>query len=282
MSRKRSPHVSINPYGPAFADGVDSDVRVGTTTADGADPASEPSPSDPESLHGKPRRRGRPTSYNAAVREKLLLALRGGNSRATAAEYAGISEPTLSRWLAKPQPHHLGLLSAVEGAEAAAKVTVVSNLFAKSKTSSRAAETWLRVHGGPEWRRRCPNCGTVLGNRDDSRKSDAPGSPAPARDEEQADTPPNRWPSTGDGLTWTQAERDILTQWKTDPTMASLLRRLSGVPPEWRWPIDRMLAAAALGRTPTAFFTKPHGVDPSLREDIPPMREWWDMPRPGD
>ena len=44
---------------------------------------------------------GRPTKFNEQTRKKILWALRLGNYRKTAAEYAGISERTICDWLFK-------------------------------------------------------------------------------------------------------------------------------------------------------------------------------------
>ena len=81
---------------------------------------------------------------------KFLDALRGGNSRPTAAIYAGLKVPTVYRWLSDPRPEFVDLQASVEQAEAHARVTVNTRLFELTKRSPRAAALWLRAHGGPE------------------------------------------------------------------------------------------------------------------------------------
>ena len=44
---------------------------------------------------------GRPSKFTPETRKKILWALRLGNYRKTAAEYAGISERTICDWLYK-------------------------------------------------------------------------------------------------------------------------------------------------------------------------------------
>jgi transposase-like protein len=104
---------------------------------------------------------GRHSSLTPEVKQRFVAAIRLGSSRKTAARYAGISESTLYRWMADERKFYRKFRDAIDIEEATVQVIVVGNLFALSRTSTRAALAWLRVHGGPEWRLECPDCGST-------------------------------------------------------------------------------------------------------------------------
>ena len=221
------------------------------------------------------KRRGRPLTVDADKIAKFLGALRGGNSRPTAAIYAGLKVPTVYRWLSDARPEFADLQASVEQAEAHARVTVNSRLFALTARSPRAAQLWLRVHGGPEWRGGDPNSKGKSGadyGRDNLRRAarDAIERSAmlQAREAETATAPSPPF----------QDERDTHRVYFSSFDPIDVVPEYATLPEEWRWPIRRMLAAAAKGDTPTTFFKRIRGVGPGLREDAEPPPEWWQLP----
>lgn len=234
---------------------------------------------NPEGPGDQPRamigsaRRGRPSSYDPLAFDKFLRALVAGNSRPTAARYAGIAPATMYRWLDGSRPQYSALLARVEQAEATARVVVVSNLAALSRRSSRAAAVWLRAHGGPEWRGRCSSCGAIQGLHEGG------GPTPPAEDDSPQFDPVGNAASTASGpgnvptMTAENLKNRILVT-AIDPTFVPNYSELSK---HWRWPIDKMLVAAAMGMTPAQFFKRMKGLA-GLREDAEPPREWWVFP----
>jgi hypothetical protein len=99
------------------------------------------------------RRRGpgRPPKLNAEVAGKLLMAVRAGNYRETAARLAGISEPTFYRWLKDPRPPYAALRAALDMADAECEAEVIGNLFRLSRTSTRAAAFLLERRWPKGW-----------------------------------------------------------------------------------------------------------------------------------
>lgn len=89
-----------------------------------------------------------------------MTALRAGNSLADAARYAGLKPDTVEKWRRRgrgvanlpPTPEYVAFYRLSEESRAAARVYVVGNLVARTRVDTRAAEVWLRVHGGDEWR----------------------------------------------------------------------------------------------------------------------------------
>lgn len=80
--------------------------------------------------------RGRPTKFTPDRTQKIIDALRGGNYRSTACQYAGINYQTFLNWLTIAKgpdapPEYVDFLEAVEKAEADAEVARVA-LIAKA------------------------------------------------------------------------------------------------------------------------------------------------------
>jgi len=243
--------------------------------------SAAPAPAAPDDPSGpaEHRRRGRPSSYDPERFKRFLDALRGGNSIPTAAEYAGIDVATMYRWLKDPRPQYTAIRDRVEQAKATARVYVVSNLVTLSKRSPRAAEIWLKVHGGPEWRSKCQNCGAEQGHHDahDNLRRSSPDAITRQAALSAASQPPaqREVPSKSEDPS-SQLYAGFFDPSKTVPEYDELTK-------DWRWPIGRMLAAAAAGTTPAQFFKRTRGVGPGLREDAEPPREWWELPLdPGD
>jgi len=115
---------------------------------------------EPSFVPSKSRHPGRPAYLTPEAANRFMTALRAGNSYNDAARYAGLKPKTVERWLARgrghdsrpPTPEYVAFARLAEESKAAARVFVVGNLVARSQVDTRAAELWLRVHGGPEWR----------------------------------------------------------------------------------------------------------------------------------
>jgi len=90
-----------------------------------------------------------------------MTALRAGNSIDDAAAYSGMNPDTVREWLYRgrgtdkdrpPRPEHVRFQRMVDEARATARVLVVGNIVARSRYDHHAGLSWLRAHGGPEWR----------------------------------------------------------------------------------------------------------------------------------
>jgi hypothetical protein len=79
--------------------------------------------------------------------EKLLSALRGGNTRRAACAYAGVHWDSLYEWLKDPT-----FSDAVDEAEAAPEVTCASSVITSAKKDWRAAIAWLERRRHADWK----------------------------------------------------------------------------------------------------------------------------------
>ena len=89
----------------------------------------------------------------------ITEALQGGNTRRTAAAYAGISPRTLQRWLKRgreeDEGEYVDLLRHVEMAEADATVCMVAAVMKAAQSGEwRAAAWWLERRYPDDWGRR--------------------------------------------------------------------------------------------------------------------------------
>ncbi len=102
--------------------------------------------------------RGRPTKLTPEVQARVVTAISGGNTRETAASYAGIRRATLFEWLARGRAARSGLFrdfaDAIEKAEADASVTSVGLIRRAAQTSWQAAAWWLERRYPDEWGRK--------------------------------------------------------------------------------------------------------------------------------
>lgn len=127
-------------------------------------------PRQPMFIPGERRHPGRPSYLQRDVEEKFMTALRAGNSTADSAMYAGLKPNTVEHWIKRGRgrltdrratPDYIRFARLVDENRATARVYVVGNLVARSRVDTRAAEVWLRVHGGPEWRDAAPADGST-------------------------------------------------------------------------------------------------------------------------
>ena len=103
---------------------------------------------------------GRPSKFTPHTRQKLLEALRAGNYRETACQYAGISHQTLRNWILKAeQPdapdEYIEFVEAIKKAEADAEVTDIALIRQAAQGGTWQAAAWIRERKNPErWGRR--------------------------------------------------------------------------------------------------------------------------------
>jgi len=94
---------------------------------------------------------GRPTKYSPETAERILSALKAGNTLRASAKYVGISEDTLLAWR-----HRFSAFSAqIDRAEGEAEVLYVAVIAEAARDGDwRAAITWLERRRHDDWRER--------------------------------------------------------------------------------------------------------------------------------
>ena len=105
---------------------------------------------------------GRPTKLTPGLKEVLITALSSGCYRATAAAHAGISTPTLYKWLETGEADlehgrdtdHADLRMAVIKAEADAEQEALQNIREQSKQQWQASAWFLERKWPNRWGRR--------------------------------------------------------------------------------------------------------------------------------
>jgi hypothetical protein len=98
---------------------------------------------------------GRPTKYKPETVEKILEALRGGNTRRASCAVADVSQDSLALWL-RIYPE---FAEAVEKAEGKAEAKMVSIIRDASDTTWQAAAWWLERKHKAEWSSRVEQTG---------------------------------------------------------------------------------------------------------------------------
>ena len=98
---------------------------------------------------------GRPTKYKPETVEKILEALRGGNTRRASCAVADVSQDSLALWL-RIYPE---FAEAVEKAEGKAEAKMVSIIRDASETTWQAAAWWLERKHKQEWSSRVEQTG---------------------------------------------------------------------------------------------------------------------------
>jgi transposase len=103
---------------------------------------------------------GRPTKFTPERVDKLLSALKSGNYRTVACQYAGISTATLHNWIKIAEgpdapPEYVEFLDALNKAEAQAEVVDISIIRQAAHNGQWQAAAWIRERKNPErWGRR--------------------------------------------------------------------------------------------------------------------------------
>lgn len=84
-----------------------------------------------------------------AKRAKILQALKAGNTRKAAYDYAGVGHDAFYRWLEEDR----NFSESVSEAEATAEITCATTILnAARKGDWRAADTWLAKRRREDWR----------------------------------------------------------------------------------------------------------------------------------
>jgi hypothetical protein len=106
------------------------------------------------------KKTGRPSKFNEDRAERLLQAVRGGNYLEVAARFAGITYPTLRRWVLKADdpdapPEYREFKEALEKARADAEVAALAKIQKAASDGAWQAAAWYLERSWPEkWGRR--------------------------------------------------------------------------------------------------------------------------------
>lgn len=101
------------------------------------------------------RKSGRPSKLTPETQEKICLALRGGNFRSTAAQWAGVSYRVFLEWMKvgseRPKSRHGAFRAAVIEAEKAAEIHAVGLIVKAAAKDPKHAEWWLSHRHSERW-----------------------------------------------------------------------------------------------------------------------------------
>jgi len=100
-------------------------------------------------------KRGRKTKLDDARRDKLLKAIKGGNDKKVACEFAGISETTLYRWLEQSRAKNASeelreFRESLERSEAEAETLHVARITQAANNGRWQAAAWWLERKHPE------------------------------------------------------------------------------------------------------------------------------------
>jgi hypothetical protein len=98
---------------------------------------------------------GRPTKYTEQNVNRILDALRGGNTRRASCAAGNISQDTFANWLRE----HSAFSDAVEKAEGEAELRNLAVIQDATKTTWQAAAWWLERKHKQEWSSRVEQTG---------------------------------------------------------------------------------------------------------------------------
>lgn len=104
-------------------------------------------------LPDPPIRRGRPTDLTDDKAHKILIALANGSYRGPAAEFAGVPEETLSRWLARKGQPYETFQAWVREAEAHAEIRMVNAITSAATAKPEYAVAFLERKFPERWGR---------------------------------------------------------------------------------------------------------------------------------
>jgi hypothetical protein len=88
----------------------------------------------------------RPTKFNTDRADRVLDALRAGNTRRAAAQYAGVDDRSLRRWIER----FVHFAAAIEKAEADAEVRHVANIARAAQEGTWQASAWWLERRRPD------------------------------------------------------------------------------------------------------------------------------------
>lgn len=92
---------------------------------------------------------GRPSSVTPEVRKNILLAIRAGNYREVAAQFAGITGKTLREYLKRKDSDAIEFRAAIQRAESEVEIEMVGAIK-RLGTGDFKAATWYLTHKFPE------------------------------------------------------------------------------------------------------------------------------------
>ena len=98
---------------------------------------------------------GKVSKYGQETTDRIIQALRAGNTRRASCGYAGISEDTFANWL----KGHSEFAEAVKKAESDAEVRNVAIIQKAADTTWQAAAWWLERKHKAEWSSRVEQTG---------------------------------------------------------------------------------------------------------------------------
>jgi len=101
----------------------------------------------------QPKKRGRTTKIDPELTKKICDALRGGNYRQVAAQWAGIANETFSRWMGKTGEPYESFQKAVLDAEQSAEVRAVALIMKAAADDPKHAQWWLERKFPTRWGR---------------------------------------------------------------------------------------------------------------------------------
>lgn len=99
-------------------------------------------------------RRGRPTKLTPETQERILKAIREGNYREVAAQWAGVAPETLYRWLSRDREPYRQFRHALLEAEQAAEIRMVARIMKMAEKDPNHAKWWLERKFPDRWGRR--------------------------------------------------------------------------------------------------------------------------------
>lgn len=118
----------------------------------------QPTKKAPPAAPARRRGAGRPTLLTQETTDRLLSALRAGNFRNVAAEWAGISDRVFREWMAKGEASRRGpfvdFRRRVLEAERAAEIRAVGLVMKAAEEDPKHAEWWLERKFPERWGRR--------------------------------------------------------------------------------------------------------------------------------
>lgn len=100
------------------------------------------------------KKTGRPSKFTAETRGKILEALRAGNFREVAAQYAGVARSTFCHWMQSAEPEFVAFREEVERAEQAAEVRAVALVMSAAAQDPKHAQWWLERKFPDRWGRK--------------------------------------------------------------------------------------------------------------------------------
>jgi transposase len=97
----------------------------------------------------------RPSAFTPAAQEAVVTAVTAGNTRSTAAAYAGVARSTLQRWLARGKKARRGAFrdfwDRLKKAEAEAVIRNVAIVQKAAEKQWQAAAWWLERRRYDDW-----------------------------------------------------------------------------------------------------------------------------------